>query len=536
MHSAIIRLSALVSVGFMLGGCEDPALAPTGEQAALGSSATMTLGAPSDLKATAASPRQVDLTWKDNATNESGFEIHRSTTGAGGPFATPAGTGPNVTAYNDRDVTGEKEYCYRVRSFRTVGKKKTYTSFSNIACITTPGARPGAPTISVRPVWSFGVIVGWSDRADNEDGYRVQRSPGTAGPWVTVETRGPMVGLHSQEVIDVGLASEVQVCYRVVAFNSVGESASAIRCTVPPAQPTNLTAKAIDNLNVDLTWVDNSAVEDGYELLRSTGTQTQAVIVKLPAGATGYRDTGLSGNITYQYQVRATKDGGTSSPSEIARAALALLPPAAPTGARALPNTSRGIGILWTNQSSNADGFHIERSTDGGISWVFAVDGDPVWSPTFGVNDWDRTPEREVCYRVIAYNLAGESSPSNTACTTPPAAPTNLVQTQVDAQTFDLQWTDNSQVEDGYELLAFGLLGDWFPIASLPPNSTSFRFSLDMIPPGYAGPGVAATKDGGYSDFVFLPEVTGAALQALSKTAVRPPASAQRTPPKIRTR
>ena len=43
--------------------------------------------APTGLQATAAGATQIDLTWVDNASNEVGYEIERSSTGMGGPFA-----------------------------------------------------------------------------------------------------------------------------------------------------------------------------------------------------------------------------------------------------------------------------------------------------------------------------------------------------------------------------------------------------------------------------------------------------------------
>ena len=42
--------------------------------------------APSGLTATTPQANMVHLAWTDNANNESGFELQRSTTGSGGPF------------------------------------------------------------------------------------------------------------------------------------------------------------------------------------------------------------------------------------------------------------------------------------------------------------------------------------------------------------------------------------------------------------------------------------------------------------------
>ena len=58
-----------------------------------------------------------------------------------------------------------------------------------------------------------------------------------------------------------------------------------------------------------------------------------------------------------------------------------------------------------------------------------------------------------MCHRVIAINASGEA-PSNAACTTPPARPTNFVVT-ADANTTVLTWNDNSAVEDGYQVRRF---------------------------------------------------------------------------------
>jgi uncharacterized protein len=500
MRHALVPFAALASVAFLLGGCEDP-LEPDRDQASLGSTGTG-LTAPSNLSAAAVSPSRIDLVWQDKSSNETGFKLHRSTTGPNGTFALLTTTAANVTRYSNSGLSPSTQYCYKVRAFRRIGSKTSYSAFSNTACATTPATSPLAPrNVYVRPAWSDGVIIGWSDNADNEAGYRVERSAQSTGPWVTVVIRGPMNGLHSQEASDGGLTPDLPVCYRVVAFNSTGDSPSGAHCTVPPARPTNLTAKPLDDLSVELTWMDNSAFEDGYKVLRMRSGLPGDVVATLPANASSYHETGLSGNMTYEYRVQATKDGGNSSPSEIARASLALLPPAAPSGARAFPNGSTGIAILWTDQSANDDGFRIERSTDGGLTWVFAVEGDPWSSSTSGVTDWNRTPEFEVCYRVIAWNTAGQSGPSNTSCTTPPAGPTNVTWSQIDANTAEVRWDDNSRVEDGYEMYALGTEGDWLLLASVPPNSTSAHYDLTLVPPSYSGPILAATKDGGYSDW-----------------------------------
>jgi hypothetical protein len=115
------------------------------------------------------------------------------------------------------------------------------------------------------------------------------------------------------------------------------------------------------------------------------------------------------------------------------------------------------------------------------------------------VSDGGRTSEEQVCYRVVAFNAGGESPPSNTDCTSPPAAPTNLTYIDGgDGLTFDLEWTDNSAVEDGYEVFVCNgtICGR---LAALPPDARGYHYdggdyySGDMFC-------VLATKDYGNSD------------------------------------
>ena len=130
-----------------------------------------------------------------------------------------------------------------------------------------------------------------------------------------------------------------------------------------------------------------------------------------------------------------------------------------------------------------------------------------------------------MCYQVFAFNAVGDSPASSMACTTPPAAPTDLVATLAsDGQTVDLAWTDNSAVEDGYEVWADDGYGDWYAIASLGPNATNFRYEGDPYAYSY-GYAVVAVKDGGYSDysnFVYPTSPSGTASVRTHSTSQAP--------------
>jgi carboxypeptidase T len=82
--------------------------------------------APSNLTAGAVSCNQIDLAWTDNADNEDGFHIYRSTDGVN---FTPLDTiGPDILTYDDFTAQSGNTYYYKVCAYNGDGE-----SCSNIA-------------------------------------------------------------------------------------------------------------------------------------------------------------------------------------------------------------------------------------------------------------------------------------------------------------------------------------------------------------------------------------------------------------------
>jgi alpha-tubulin suppressor-like RCC1 family protein len=84
------------------------------------------------------SSTRINLAWRDNATSETGFEIHRSTAGSGGPFTLLARRGANVTSYSNTGLSPSKRYCYKVRAVGGTTLQPQYSAFSNTSCASTP--------------------------------------------------------------------------------------------------------------------------------------------------------------------------------------------------------------------------------------------------------------------------------------------------------------------------------------------------------------------------------------------------------------
>ncbi len=82
--------------------------------------------APTNLTAAAATVDSIDLTWTDNATNERGFHIERSSDGV--TFAEIASVGADVTAYSSIGLRAGRTYYFRVRAYHESGT----SDYSNV--------------------------------------------------------------------------------------------------------------------------------------------------------------------------------------------------------------------------------------------------------------------------------------------------------------------------------------------------------------------------------------------------------------------
>lgn len=86
-----------------------------------------------------------------------------------------------------------------------------------------------------------------------------------------------------------------------------------------PAAPTNLNGAAVSSTQINLAWVDNSNNEQGFRIERCQNNNCSnfVQIAQVNANVTTFSNTGLTGNKTYRYRVRAFNATGNSAYSNI---------------------------------------------------------------------------------------------------------------------------------------------------------------------------------------------------------------------------
>jgi titin len=415
--------------------------------------------APSGLTATPISSTQVDLSWVDNSSSEDGFKIERCQGAGCTSFAEIGSVLANVVTYTDSGRSPSTDYRYRVLAYNAGGN----SAYSNIANATTPAPpAPGAPSgLTATPISSTQVDLSWVDNSSSEDGFKIERCQG-AGCTSFAEIGSVLANVVTFS--DTGRSPSTDYRYRVLSYNAGGGSAYsniANATTLPPSPPTapgGLTATPISSTQVDLSWTDNSVIEDGFKIERCQGAGCTSFVEigSVLANVVTFSDSGRSPSTDYRYRVLAYNAGGNSAYSNIANATtLAPPPPAAPSGLTATPVSSTQVNLSWTDNSVTEDGFRIERCQGAGCTTFAEIVA--VGANVLTYSDTGRSPSTDYRYRVLAYNAGGNSAYSNianaaTLAPPPPAAPSGLTATPISSTQVDLSWTDNSTTEEGFRI------------------------------------------------------------------------------------
>lgn len=225
---------------------------------------------------------------------------------------------------------------------------------------TTPPAAPGSLTATAAS--SSQINLAWTDNANNEDGFKIERSPDNVA-----FTQIATTGANSTSYADTNRACSTLYYYRVRSYNASGDSAysntaNATTTAVPPV-PAGLSATA-GNARVDLSWAA-AAGAGSYNVKRSTTSGGPYTTIATGVTGTTYADTTVSNGTTYYYVVSAVNACAESAnSSQVSATPTAPTGPAAPTGLTATAG-KRKITINWTDNSNNETGFKIERSLDG---------------------------------------------------------------------------------------------------------------------------------------------------------------------------
>jgi hypothetical protein len=324
--------------------------------------------APNTLVVTAAGPRQINLTWKDNSATEEGFAVERTVAGTGSSnYQTVATLAADSTSFSDTTVAPGTTYGYRIRAFNAIGSSYSSSQFAQTPNDT--ALAPAAPTnLTLVSMNGYLATISWEDNSTNEEIFVIERgwnqTAFTGIKQVPAGTTSTTVWLSSAAIQDL----------RVVARNTAGGSSAPtniLTIATPPEAPVYVNAQAASSTAIDIFWDSIDSCQFHVERLNSaTGSQGGWERIASDLLTLGYRDTGLTPGTSYSYRVIAVaaNSAGDSEPSDIVTARTA---PLAVTGLAVTGTSANSVSLAWTDVSGE-DFYSVERSLDG-VNWTWVA-------------------------------------------------------------------------------------------------------------------------------------------------------------------
>jgi len=405
--------------------------------------------APTNLAARAASSAQIDLSWTNTSTTQTGVKVERSTDNV--TFTQIAVAGATAASYSDVGLSASTTYFYRARATNASGD----SPYSNTASATTSSPPPPPPPPSIafvqtnyatpqNPVTTVSVPFTAAQSAGDLSVVAVGWNDTTAQVTSVTDTKGNAYQLAVGPTLFPGALTQSIYYARSVAAAAAGANTVTVTFSIAavfadirileyagldPVSPVDVTASGTGSTATSSTppalTTNASDLLFAANMVATTttgaGTGWTSRVITAPDGdiaedqivsATGsYGATApLSGGGPWVMQMVAFKAAPSGPPPP---------PPTAPTSLAATAASSARIDLSWTNTSTTQTGVKIERSTDNVTFTQIALAGATAAS----FSDVGLSASTTYFYRVRATNASGDSAYSNTASATTPVAP-----------------------------------------------------------------------------------------------------------------
>ena len=249
-----------------------------------------------------------------------------------------------------------------------------------------------------------------------------------------------------------------------------------VRPAEGPSAPAGLSAGGTEN-GVGLAWDANREGNlAGYHVERADSSGGPfARLTDAPLDASAFTDVTATPGVTYRYRVVAVDYHGTQGTAATATATrpAGASAPAQPTDLAAVAAGHGRVELTWVDNAASETGYRVERSAgSGAYATIVMLPADAT-----EYADTNAAGATAYRYRVVAFNAAGDSPPSNPAdATTPPdlTAPANVAATADAHDRATVTWTDLSDDESGFRVERATAGGGFVAIGEVAANVGSF--------------------------------------------------------------
>jgi hypothetical protein len=405
---------------------------------------------PGDVQVGSPTLNALPLSWTDTNSDETGFEIQRSTDNS--TFTVRAVLGANVTTFTDTGLEPDTSYWYLLRTVRN----GSYSGYSARVTGRTLVETPPPAGWSGRDIGITGSVgsensvpptltmnAGGRDIYDDADGFRFMSRTET-GDLAIIARVDSLTNPHPWAKAGVMIRASLKPDSANVAMVlSAGNVCSFQRRTVGAAATVG-SSGGYFNAPYWVKLVRKGSLFHGYIS---------------PDGST-WQWVGAESSMTMPTQVYvgvAVSSHHTGAQAVASFSHVEVITPPTPPGSLSVDNiTGRGCRFHWTDNSSNEDGFRIytqELVRDAPMNLVGTV--------AANATSFDVTNLRpDTTYTLwVAATRGGETwLPVYTQMHTGPAeedalsAPMNLVVTRKGSEALELRWDDANATETGFEV------------------------------------------------------------------------------------
>jgi hypothetical protein len=258
---------------------------------------------PTNVTATATAFNKINLTWKDNSNNETGFEVYRSTSSSG-TYNIVSTTVANATTFTDSTLSPSATYYYKVQAinkFGNSGLSQPPVPFATTFALPAPPATPS--NFKATAISTSQISLTWNS-VSGATGYQLLRSIGDSSTFRLLTN----VGSTTTSYVDTGLNSNLTHYYRIkaagvggtfsvpaVAFATTKDNAPVITklgaTAVPYGVTTSIAVSATDSDGDALTFATWNL--PSFASVTNTGVNSIALVLN-PVQA----NTGVYNNVT----------------------------------------------------------------------------------------------------------------------------------------------------------------------------------------------------------------------------------------------
>lgn len=190
-------------------------------------------------------------------------------------------------------------------------KEYIYLGDRVIAVESIGGVPAAATALNATSISNERIDLTWVDNSTTESGFRVERQNGAS--WVTV---GNNLAANTTSIQVTGLTQSTAYTFRVIAFNSLGDSVPSATATATTLPLAPQISSSHTGTSITLTWQDiNPGNGESYKIYRKVGNGSWSTnpIATTAANATSYINSSLSYSTNYYYRVKATNAAGDST-------------------------------------------------------------------------------------------------------------------------------------------------------------------------------------------------------------------------------